>query len=207
VVAVGDAMARWLWLLLYVAACSSTSEDDEGTARAELDCAWVQSQNCWKQVLDEVARCIPQPDENGFVTTGVLDATGASCSYDNGTVVYFDDPLMPPELENLRLHVERGGSECFRLERSYGHLSLSLPSGALIVDGQLAPDQTVGMTITCPDGSTLASDDYLGMLRACEPDPSDWPGLVVEQMGPAHIGLDLSGGNGGQIEVFACTYE
>lgn len=200
-------MARWLWLLLYVTACGSAAEDDEGTSRASLDCAWVQSQNCWKQVLDEVAQCIPQPDDNGTVPTGVLDAAGTSCSYENGTVVHFDPPLMPPELADVALRVERGGSECLRLQRSYGHLSVSVPSGELTVDGELGPDQTVGMTITCPDASTLASDDYLTMLRACEPDPSDWPGLVVEQMGPAHIGLDLSGGNGGQIKVFSCTYE
>lgn len=198
------------WLAVFLCACSSSSADDDGGGgggSSTLDCAWIQSQNCWKQALDEVAQCIPQPDANGIITTGTLDAAHLTCSYDSGALVHFDEPLMPSQLSPIGITAESAGAQCYRFDRAQADLSLDVGSGPLTVKGYFSAS-SIGMEISCPDGSSYRTDTYLETLNACEPDPSDWVGTVIEQMGPSHVGLDLAGGNssGGQIKLFSCDY-
>jgi hypothetical protein len=185
-------------------ACGSAS--DETPSGQSLDCAWIESNNCWKQALAEVAQCIPQVDANHVVPTGTIAADALSCSYMNGPTVVFDEPVLPWAPETIAFEASLGGDRCYRFERDLGHLRLEVPSGVITVDAVLGDCQTCySATITCADGSSYATDDYLATMQACEPDPSDWPGTVVEQMAPNLVGIDLPGGPG-QVILFACEY-
>jgi hypothetical protein len=194
--------------LLAVGCGSSGDETDppSNTSTSALDCSWIQSANCWRAALAELSQCVPQTDPGGSVTTGTLDASRQTCSYDASLSVTFDQPLLPFAPDPLGASVTKDGSECFRLDRreSEGTLHLETSLGSVDVEAT-ASSSGYGAALTCPDGSRYSTDDFIGTMQSCEPDPSDWPATTVEQNAPSLVGIDLGGGPG-QVIVFACSY-
>jgi hypothetical protein len=187
---------------------TSSSSSGDPNPPAVLDCPWIQSQNCWKQVLDEVAACIPQPAA-GNTPTAMLDTSGFSCTYPDGTLITFDQTLAPTDLDPIGLTATKNGAHCLRFESAGVDMDVSVPSGKLTVHAGFVEGQDdVALTITCPDGSAFRADNYTATAQQCESDPSNWPGLIIELMGMSHTGLALSGGNanGGQTTVFFCQF-
>jgi len=59
-----------------------TGDDDDTTDDVPpIDCDWLDSDNCWKQLMETGRDCVPEGKQ------GTFDAAGTLCTYDDGSTV------------------------------------------------------------------------------------------------------------------------
>jgi len=185
-------------------ACGSGS----GTSDVgELDCAFVQSDNCWLQLVDQVALCAPSDE-----AIGVFNADRTVCEYPDGMRVEFDAavPAAIPEQIDWRFTVlNPDGTACVRWD-DQPPSSMSVDLEVTAGDQTLAMEGTLsGLTLTCPDGSLYFTSEPLSVITGCGA-PRDY-GLPVTTIrtAPGFVGLAIALGeepSGADIEVtlFRC---
>jgi hypothetical protein len=165
-------------VLLVVVACGG-----EGTS-GSLDCAWIESDNCWKRFVNDLRSCVPEES-----AVGRFNADGAVCVYDgDGAEVRFDDavPRSLPEDHDWRFTLMRGEAECLRFQESkdgagVAHMEASSGGSTIRVDGTAS-----SFTVTCPDGSSVSARDPIALIQRC----GTWWGLPSLTV---HEGLDVVG--------------
>jgi hypothetical protein len=123
-------------------------------AEQGMTCAWLDGDNCWKQLVASAAACGPAPS-----SVGRLSADGRQCTFATGHVIDFAGALTPlPSSDGgTVLHIAafrvRGpvGQRC--LETAYGWGKQRFRAGALEVFQNASGITT---EITCPDGVRYA---------------------------------------------------
>lgn len=181
---------------------------DGGGAQA-LDCAWASSdQNCWLALVDHVATCAVPAE-----ATGVFDATRTRCTYAEGWVVDFDEPVPTAASGTYpwRFTVSHDGTPCVRYASAAtepGTVDLDVESGGQLVQatGSLADSR---YTLTCPDGASYTTTDPYSVLT-CSGGPRDYL-LPVLTYGTSGSQISLSiplgeepGGADIEVPLFRC---
>lgn len=197
---------RWTILLAGFAGVVLGCAGDAGGggSGAALDCAYLAGpDNCWKAQLAVVKACtVPRN------ASGRLSADRRVCTYDDGHVITFDEPLAVPVDSDHEHHltVNNGGADCVRFDGANAKgVSIRTSAGTV----KLGPTGSgTSAVLTCPDGSTHATSDVLSLAR-CGPGGSVnlelFPGVVFQNAGAAG-GIDLGGGGPGskQVPLFLC---
>ncbi len=134
--------ARWWFCVALVLGCSSG-----GGSNASCP---LQAETCWNSAVTEAQACVP-------TTMGVLGADNQTCTFDDGTVVLFDDPLtfpIPVASTNISVTVTKAGTQCARLVEDDGiaNVTLTTQSGAHRIQTSLS-----GVTLTCGDGTKMVT--------------------------------------------------
>jgi hypothetical protein len=122
-----------------------------GKPSASLDCAYLESDNCWKTVTSTAASCLPGSSE-----TGTLSADGRTCSYASGDVVTFTPPLVLPRTVltwNFTVTTASGAS-CLSYQDD-GHGNVTLTSQGETVEATTPGGPAIA--ITCPDGTSYSN--------------------------------------------------
>jgi hypothetical protein len=162
-------LISWGWLCLLVGCSNSV---DNTFAGAPLDCAWLESENCWKTLVADAQGCVPPTFE-----TGLLSDDGTSCSYTSGETVEFRTPVVPPLDEKAYppWHFTQSQSDeaCVTFDSNADETSLTLT-----VQGQTFKRVVSGfaMQVTCPDGTQYQaqnSPDLQGCSNYAENTPGD----------------------------------
>jgi hypothetical protein len=131
-----------LWLsALSLAACSDGS--------ANMSCP-LKAETCWNTAVAEAQACVP-------ATTGVLGADNKTCTFDDGTVAVFDQPLAFPvsvASTNASVTITKNGTQCARFvqNETIVDVTLTTASGPHRIETTLS-----GLTLTCGDGTKLAT--------------------------------------------------
>lgn len=191
---------------LSFAACGGGGGGEGGVE--PLDCAFVESDNCWKQLVDEIALCAPDPE-----LTGTFSADRSECVYDDGVRVEFDDPVPTsiPDSYSWQLTViGADGVPCVRWDDappSATQVDLQVSSGddTLSMEGS-----TAGLTLTCPDGSRFFTDDPLSIITGCSPGRSYGIPVTTIRTAPGFVGLAIAlgeepGGRDIEVDLFSCS--
>mgnify|MGYP000329903243 CR=1 FL=1 len=160
-------MTRLACLLpLALCACGSGSNDDDDggggggggddtvqtpdgetlTFDGGIDCAWLEGDNCWRRAMTDLAETCTPPDE-----IGVLDVSGTSCRFSDGTLVSFaigldvDAEELPDDWD---FTVTRPDSTTCRV-------LLDDERYAITVEGETTQQVQDALTfaIECPDGT------------------------------------------------------
>jgi hypothetical protein len=173
----------------------------------------MESDNCWKQVLSEVAACVPQIGGDAGSTTGVFNGDRTSCTYTGGPLIDFDDPvLLPFDPDNIAFDVTQNEETCLRFEKTFivgvsETIKIEVASGTLYSRSESGDcDSCISQTIECPDGSSFNTGNAIKTYMDCDSNPSNWPIGIVEQSGATTVGLDMSGGEEGQVSLFHCEF-
>ncbi|HEY3359607.1 MAG TPA: hypothetical protein VGQ83_40530 [Polyangia bacterium] len=133
------ALARAALLLLPLALLSC--DPDHG---AEVSCTWFADDNCWRQSLDAAQACAADPG-----TTGTLSADGSQCTFPDGTLIVFENPVDLANMEGWELHltITRSGADCLQLdERQAGGVTLTTSLGTFREEVS-----NTEVDLTCPD--------------------------------------------------------
>jgi hypothetical protein len=130
-----------------------------GTAAKGLDCAWLASDNCWRTMMVAAQACAAPANESG-----TLNAEQSTCTYESGPVVTFatpvTDPLPDPWL--WQFMVARSGQTCLRYTEMADQ-AFDLQVGSQTFKQRIP--NAAGLSFTCPDGTTYATDDALSLLK------------------------------------------
>jgi len=134
---------------LGAAACSSSSNASTTTPDS---CGFVQNKsNCWVQELASIDGCLGEPPEAG-TPAGTLSADGRTCTYVDGRVDTFVDPLgdLSNEPAQYDLTLRKNGVVCAHVTRGGdGSFAMSGPTGGAAKITKSAD----ALTFTCADGS------------------------------------------------------
>jgi hypothetical protein len=121
------------------------------TSELGMTCPWLDGDNCWKQMLEDVARCGPPPG-----AVGRLSTDGTSCAFADGHVIDFagtvsllgaDAGTSSTVIIAYRMRAP-GGSTC--LETAYGWGKTRFRVGSRDYFHTLAG---ISSQVTCPDGT------------------------------------------------------
>lgn len=158
-------MRTTLPLLPLLVACGGGG-DDEIVADGPLTCDWFDDDtNCWATTRAEAGATCNPPQ----ASVGTLDATNTTCTFDDGTVITFAQPLVltgdGPEDWDFR--IDGPGGSCTFVSNDDGIL--------LEVDGTTVEETLDGLDVymTCPDGSVWGP---AGAFDLFECDWSNLPG-------------------------------
>jgi hypothetical protein len=188
-------LIRGVALAVLAVGCGGGSDDDKTTslAGAPLDCAWLDSNNCWKTTVAAATSCLPDP-----TTHGTLSADGATCTYASGTTVDFTTPVtLPLDFENepdWHFTVTTDGQQCLSYDSSSNLM--------LDVRGMTVSEKTAGfaLQVTCPDGSQYAAQNALDLFGCLL---MNGPGSV-DSGSDTSINLGLLNGTSNPLPVFDC---
>ena len=138
-------MRLWVCAVL-VLACSSSGGGGSGNMSCPL-----QAESCWNGAVSEAQACVPA----NTAATGTLGADNKTCTFADGTVALFDEPLsFPIDLSsvNTSVTITKSGTQCARFVQDGGiiNVTLTTASGAHKVVTTLS-----GVTLTCGDGTTM----------------------------------------------------
>jgi hypothetical protein len=114
-------------VILFAAACGGPDE---------LTCELLADpENCWAVAAEELAACMP-----ARATPAVMAADRGSCTFSDGVVVVFDDPLPMDnlELEGLGFTVEVDGAPCGRFVDTFNN-RMELTGSSETVVSELHP--------------------------------------------------------------------
>jgi hypothetical protein len=119
-----------------------------------MTCEWLESQNCWKEMIAEAAECAPKD-------IGTLDANRSGCEFDGQASLEFAGPLSTPaegstifEFTDHRLF-DKNGSPCFTAK------ILGIGRGAHVTRSYTVVSEGKSLLtyrIICPDGTSYAND-------------------------------------------------
>ncbi|MDX2056034.1 MAG: hypothetical protein SFV15_26770 [Polyangiaceae bacterium] len=120
-----------------------------------MTCEWLESNNCWKQVVTKVESCAPP-------STGTFDGNRVNCAYPDGAVLELEGPISRPGVGSTLYPVvehrltSESGAPCFT--------SKLLGAGTNLLDaggGTAVVIQTKSFTtyrVICPNGDSYADD-------------------------------------------------
>ena len=153
----------WLWVGL-MSACSSSGTDG-GTL--DMSCP-LQAMTCWSDAVTEAQACVP--GENG-----VLGPDRKTCTFGDGTVATFDEPVATSGAElNPSVTITKGGTTCARLSRPTLSTSLTLTTTSGVYD---VKTNLSALTLTC------GGETHVYKWSECESEPNTFdttgqPGLT-----------------------------
>jgi hypothetical protein len=185
-------------LLALAALGCSGGDDDDGAALAgePLDCAWLESNNCWKTLVASAASCVPPSTEQG-----ALSADGTSCSYASGYDVTFNNPVVLPldDFPPWDFVLKKAGAPCVTYNDE--------AEGTLYLDVQGMSFKEVGVgfgtQVTCPDGSQFAAQNAFDLFD-CDNFLGNAPGSSFSSSDFA-VNFALLTGRDGTQAVFDCA--
>jgi hypothetical protein len=138
-----------------------------------LTCEWLASfDNCWADAASLATICLPPEADRGTIS-----ADNTTCAYASGHVVTFDPPLVFPTTNDAIWNFTttgRTGAPCMSYE------DLEQDGTTLDVMGRtvrIAGTSSGGMSITCPDGTSVQTSNAL-MLLTCPTSMVPVPGLA-----------------------------
>lgn len=167
-----------------------------GTAGQALDCAWLESNNCWKALLASAQICVPPTAESG-----TLSADRSSCTYASGPVLTFLPATVYPLPDNWlwEFTISRQGQTCLHHNEIADNNDFDLE-----VNGQTFKQRAVGaagMSLTCPDGSVYFTANVLPLFSC--PNPAGFP---ITGHSVSSTGASFSFGDGvNSVEAFSCS--
>ena len=151
--------------LFLVSSCS-------GGGGADLTCEYLSDpDNCWAAAAAEAKACLPASAQ-----AGLLAADRSSCSFSDGTVVVFDDPLPDDteDLERFGFTIERDGAFCASFVDTFENRMELTGSGPTVVS-QLHPGSR--FEVDCGDGHSYEAD--FGLLFECAAGTQPTDGFFV----------------------------
>jgi hypothetical protein len=185
--------------LLAIAAslgCGS-SNDDNGGAGARLDCAWLESDNCWKQTVRSAQSCLPPSSPRG-----TFNADNSQCSYADGHLVTFTPSLALPLGDDpaWNFAVTSGGNVCLQYQDNPNE-GVRLTAGGKTVSESSSGG--MGIKITCPDGSSYGTSNALNLLSC----PGGFTGLPGNAWSGSSTSVyfSLVGVGEESVDVFGCS--
>jgi len=172
---------------------------DEDSSKP-LDCAWLEGDNCWKQMMRRANECAFPKEADG-----VLSEDGKTCSLEDGPTVHFEDPIVLPydfdTAEPWNFTIQRDGKDCLTFEENEGSGATSIRF--TVGDATFQEDVAgLGVTITCPDGESYRTGNGMALLE-CEGDFGGLPG-TSSGGGTRSIGFSFLGGEDGIQDMFSC---
>jgi hypothetical protein len=173
--------------ILLVAACGSPS----GTSGA-LDCAWLASNNCWKQAAAAAEACLPPSNEVGTLSTDAM-----TCTYASGDVVTSPASLLSSS-GTPNLTVTHAGQTCLHFESGGGMVTLGTSAGTVYIEN----DGTT-VTVSCPDGSRDSSPAQSAFRSCLDGAVGEIPGHQWN-LGGSETRFWLDGTSVGKMQVYDC---
>lgn len=172
------------WLLLLVPACGGSSE---------LTCELLEDPgNCWAQAAAAAADCLPGG------ASGVLSVDRASCSYPDGTLILFVDPLPYDnmDLERFGFSIETDGSTCASFIDTFEN-RMELEAGGHSAVAELRAGK---FKLSCGNGKSYQAD--FDLLFECAPGsgPTDGFEVSADQVFFSIVSVATPG------ELFRCTF-
>lgn len=181
---------------------------DVPTASAVIEpmtCEWLESNNCWKQLVAEANACADLVEAGG-----VFDDRRQVCSYVNGATWELGGSISEPGADTVLFPatdwriVDDGGDACMT-----GKI-LGVGRTIIDVEGEVALFESPTLTtyhLTCPDGVTYGNDqpgtcaDFGARYLAHET-----PGVLLACDGAtSSCELSLWGGASGERSVTTCA--
>jgi hypothetical protein len=185
-------------LLALAALGCSGGDDDDGAALAgePLDCAWLESNNCWKTLVASAASCVPPGGERG-----ALSADGKACAYASGYDIVFNTPITLPseDAPPFDFMQTKGGVPCVTFDDQ--------PDSTIYLDvqGMVFKEVSIGfgLQVTCPDGSQFAAQNAFDLFE-CENLLGTAPGSTYSWT-DASVNFALLTGTDSSLAVFDCA--
>jgi hypothetical protein len=167
-----------------------------GATTSELSCAWLESDNCWKQTVAGAKTCLPPATE-----TGMMGADRGMCTFASGATVTFAPAVALPLPRDpaWNFTIANAGGECLHFETSQAAMKLTV-HGQTVTQTGFDP---TGVKITCPDGKSYVSFNATDLSSCNGGGPSS--GL------PRNFSNDAGGllsftllGAQSDVQLFAC---
>lgn len=161
-----------------------------------LTCDYLASpDNCFKTTATAATSCLPADTD-----IGVLAADNASCTYASGHVITFATPLVLPLPNDAEWNytVTFNGAECLHYQDDANGFDLTV--GADTVSESLDN----GLSLTCPDGSTLSNGNPLELLSCPGENFGDLPGNTTSSGSTSVTFGFLNTGSPDVLTVFDC---
>jgi hypothetical protein len=182
-------------VVIGAAGCGGSSS---GGGPETLTCDWLAGPtNCWTSVALTATTCLP-PDTD----QGVLSSNNSTCTYATGEVVTFTPPIPLPTSTDMSWNFtinDANSQPCLH----YGDANTGL---TLTVSGQTVTESlygSVGMRITCPDGTSVQTANALNLLSC--PDALDvLPGLIWSSS-DTFVTAQLTGTGTTSVGLFDCS--
>lgn len=178
--------------------CSSS--DSKGGA--SLDCAWLDSDNCWKTTASAATGCLPPSGERG-----VLNADNSKCSYASGAVVTFASPLVlpVPDRPTWDFTISNGEQTCLQYQETGAGFKLTV-GGQTVKEGSSGP---LGLQIECPGGATYSDSNAFELFSCGADGGSLFGGLpgntYFDSTTSLSFGLLGTSAMSGELELFNCS--
>ena len=175
------------------------SSGGNGNGGNALTCSWLDGSNCFKTTIAAAMSCLPGPS-----TQGTLSADGKTCSYSDGHVVTFDQPVtLPPTDAQLgNFTITDHGAACLDwAQASTGNFTVKTSAGTFT-----QTSKGVVISMVCPDGTTWStsgpSDDLA--LISCDGGADENPGLGSASSANS-VSVLLDGTGAGELALFDCS--
>ncbi|HVR63657.1 MAG TPA: hypothetical protein VMU50_17270 [Polyangia bacterium] len=151
-------MMRTVLVVVVVLIAGSGCGGSSGAGGGSLDCAWLGGDNCWKSTLDDAASCLPPATDHG-----TLSADNKTCTYASGVAVTFTPALVlpVPDQPSWNFTIANGGTTCLHFENANAAGIKLVTKGNTVTE---RPSGALGIAITCPDGTTVATSNALNLL-------------------------------------------
>jgi hypothetical protein len=156
----------------------------DGQGGGNLDCAWLEGNNCWKSTTSAAETCLPPSD-----TYGTFSADNATCTYASGHVVTFTPPMSLPIVDGNSqawdFTVTAAGKTCLHYQRT------SNDEVTFTVGDQTYREGTsgaMGWQVTCPDGTRYANSNALELFGC----PNGLDGMPGNAYGDSDTSLSFS---------------
>jgi hypothetical protein len=167
---------------------------DNAPPGPEVGIDWFAGDSCWKASLDEAAACAIDSSLDG-----TLGADGRSCTFPDGSVVRFGDPVDLADMEgnDVDLEIVRDGVSCMSfVNRDNQGFHLTTASGTFSETGQMT------LVVTCPDGTQVHASS-LELLQSGEAF-SALPGSSHSWTSTSFT-WSLMNGRDGNVLLFSCS--
>jgi hypothetical protein len=119
-----------------------------------MSCEWLESNNCWKQMVDDVTSCAPKD-------VGAFNADRSACEFDQQATMDFAGPLSTPAPGNTLIEIvdhrftDVNNAPCFTGKiLGIGRTAFAGRKGTVVSENKT----TLNYRIICPDGSSYAND-------------------------------------------------
>lgn len=120
-----------------------------------MTCEWIESNNCWKQMVGRIRSCVPQDEAAQFSEDRTM------CLYDSGEMIEWDGSVNEPDPGETHVpiiqhrFIDADGEPCFTAKwQGVAHVAYDVGGDV----GVLRADSLTSFTLICPDGTTYTSD-------------------------------------------------
>jgi hypothetical protein len=185
--------------VIALVACSSDGSSSGGSG-GSLDCGWLASDNCWKTTA--AVGCFDMKGD----APGTLSADNKTCTYANGKVVTFEQPLVLPIPTGATwsFTVTANGQQCLTFKKPNND-TMELTTSAGTVN---ETNSSVGLTVTCPNGTSYNAPPATELsLFKCDGGLLSFPGSEWSSSSAGTsttVDFSLVGTRGDTSLVFTC---